>query len=114
MNLGRFCSISDSREFSRIYKNAKKWYCDCAVVYFLEGVEPKFAVVASKKIGKAVVRNLVKRRIRSSFYSLKDALKDGSYVIVARVGFASLPYEKICSSLKWAFKKVECLDETYF
>nr|MBP3725249.1 ribonuclease P protein component [Campylobacter sp.] len=109
MNVGKFVSISENSEFSSVYKNAKKWYCECAVVYFLPAQTNKFAAVVSKKIGKAVIRNKCKRRIRTAFCSLEVELKCGIYVIVSKIGFDKLSYEKICSNLKWAFKKIECI-----
>lgn len=109
MITGRFGSIGSNKEFLNVYKNAKKWYCGFAVVYFLEDKTPKLAVVASKKIGKAVVRNRTKRVLRSAFFGLSGELKDGLYVLVARTRLEELPYEIIQKDLKWSFKKVDCI-----
>lgn len=89
-----------------MYQNAKKWHCDCAVVYFLESDTTKFASVASKKIGKAVIRNRVKRLLRAVFYGFSTELKDGIYIVVAKAGLEKLPYNKIQKSLRWSFKKI--------
>lgn len=109
MNVGKFVSISDNSEFSSVYKNAKKWYCECAVVYFLPCDTNKFAAVVSKKVGKAVTRNKCKRQIRAAFYSLNTELRDGIYIVVSKTGFDAISYEQICSNLKWAFKKIGCI-----
>ncbi|RAZ50230.1 ribonuclease P protein component [Campylobacter hyointestinalis] len=109
MIIGRFGSISDSKEFVHVYQNAKKWHCDCAVVYFLESSSTKFAAIASKKVGKAVIRNRSKRLLRSAFYSFGNELKDGVYILIAKAGLEKLPYDRIQKSLKWSLKKVNSI-----
>lgn len=107
MIIDRFGSISDSKEFIYVYQNAKKWHCDCAVIYFLESDTTKFAAVSSKKVGKAVVRNRTKRLLRSAFHSFTSELKDGIYIMIAKVGLEKLPYAKIQKSLKWSLSKMD-------
>ncbi len=92
-----------------MYQNAKKWHAEGMVVYYLASNLNKFAAVASKKVGKAVVRNLVKRRIRAAFAPLDAQLKDGIYIVIAKSGLDELPFEKAQKSLKWALKKMDSL-----
>nr|WP_241517618.1 ribonuclease P protein component [Campylobacter blaseri] len=92
-----------------MYENAKKWHCECAVVYFLPFNEDKFTVVASKKVGNAVKRNLSKRLIRAAFLSFKDELETGKYIIIAKSKIGELKYDDICKNLKWSFKKMGAL-----
>ena len=109
MKINKFDSISDSREFSKVYQNAKKWHCDLAVVYFLESDRSRFAAVASKKIGKAVVRNRVKRLFRAAFSTLSSELKDGIYIFIAKSGADRVPFDKICKSFRWALKRMDSI-----
>lgn len=109
MKINKFDSISDSKEFSRVYQSAKKWHCDLAVVYFLESDTSRFAAVASKKIGKAVVRNRVKRLFRAAFSTLSSDLKDGIYIFVAKSGADKVPFDKICKSFRWALKRMDSI-----
>lgn len=109
MKINKFDSISDSREFSKVYQNAKKWHCDLAVVYFLESDTSRFAAVASKKIGKAVVRNRVKRLFRAAFSTLSSELKDGIYIFIAKSGADRVPFDKICKSFRWALKRMDSI-----
>lgn len=109
MKINKFDSISDSKEFSRVYQSAKKWHCDLAVVYFLESDTSRFAAVASKKIGKAVVRNRVKRLFRAAFSTLSSDLKDGTYIFIAKSGADKVPFDKICKSFRWALKRMDSI-----
>lgn len=109
MKIKDFASIGDSKEFSYVYRNAKKWHCSSAIVYFLESEEKKFAAVASKKVGKAVDRNLAKRRIRCAFAQLNVGLKSGIYIIISKSNIAEQRFSEIKSNLIWSFKKLDCL-----
>jgi ribonuclease P protein component len=109
LKINKFDSISDSKEFSRVYQSAKKWHCDLAVVYFLESDTSRFAAVASKKIGKAVVRNRVKRLFRAAFSTLSSDLKDGIYIFIAKSGADKVPFDKICKSFRWALKRMDSI-----
>ncbi|MFX1754304.1 ribonuclease P protein component, partial [Campylobacter jejuni] len=45
----------------------KKWHCEDVIIFYLKKKKKKIAVVASKKVGKAVVRNRSKRILRALF-----------------------------------------------
>jgi len=60
----------------------------------------RFCVTVSKAVGGAVVRNLVRRRIRGALDELTPAAgRSGRFVIVARPAAAELPYERLADDL---------------
>ncbi len=60
----------------------------------------RFCVTVSKAVGGAVVRNLVRRRIRGALDEMTPpAGRGGRFVIVARPAAAELPYERLANDL---------------
>lgn len=60
----------------------------------------------SKKIGKSVVRNKIKRRLREAFSKhIKDLKQEYYYVFIARKAIAEDDYHKISSSVNYLLKK---------
>ncbi|WP_169752993.1 ribonuclease P protein component [Campylobacter mucosalis] len=104
-----FESLSDSKEFSSVYKDAKKWHSDICVVFYKPTSDKKVAVVASKKVGKAVVRNRAKRLLRAVFISVSAELESGIYIMVAKNGLENVEFLKIQKALRWSLKKLGCL-----
>lgn len=106
----KYGRLGSTSEFETIYKNAKKWHCEVASVYFLPADEMKFAPIASKKIGNAVVRNKVKRRLRAIFASFCDKSKKGHYIMIAKDTLPNAKYEKALKNIRWALSKIGVLD----
>lgn len=105
----KFASIKDDKEFARLYKEARKWYCEVGVIFYQSSEENKIAVIASKKVGKAVARNRAKRLLRVVFFQMQDRLKSGKYILVAKSELLSVSFLKLQKNLEWGFKKLECL-----
>jgi ribonuclease P protein component len=88
--------INHSDDFRRIFRRGKKHPTPLGLVVTLpsEGVS-RLGVVVSKAVGGAVVRNLVKRRIRAAFTSLLPTLGSVEVVVKATPGADKLSYLQI-------------------
>lgn len=65
----------------------------------------RLGIIASKKVGNAVMRNKAKRRIRESFRQLTKTIDGWDFVVIARAQAAVVPYSVVDYHLKKALHK---------
>jgi ribonuclease P protein component len=104
-----FQTLKENREFQHTYKNAKKKYTNCFILFFKESGEAKVGFTASKKVGNAVKRNRAKRRLKALFVLFSQSLKKGTYIIVAKDCVTQVPFADLKRDMRYALKKVHAL-----
>ena len=86
--------LSRSGDFERVYREGTSRANRFLVLYSFPrqgGGQPRLGLSVGRKVGGAVVRNKVKRRLRESFWALAESLPaDHDFVIVARPGVEEL------------------------
>ncbi len=66
----------------------------------------KVGVSVSKKVGKAVKRNLVKRRILAIFKDMMPKVDSKhNYIIIAKAGCAELPFSDLVEQMNQLFAR---------
>lgn len=100
--------LRKNKQFIYVYKHGEtKSYELLTLTYVktkLKTVKVGFSV--SKKIGKSVVRNKVKRRLRESFVSLlKNVNKSYNYVFTAKKGIEEKSYFEIRQNMLEILKR---------
>ena len=81
---------------------------DCLAVYWRKngGKVCRLGITVSGRIGKAVVRNRIRRLIRESYRLMEDRVLPGhDIVVVARGRAVGADYRYVSSSLERAFLK---------
>ena len=108
-------TLNKNHEFKRLYNKGKSAASQCVVVYCRRtgGNENRIGFTVSTKIGGAVQRNRVRRRLKE-IYRLNEArLKPGyDIVIVARVRSRFIGYHEMESSLLNLFRKLNIMKDT--
>lgn len=95
------------RAYRRVFQQGKKLLSPLFVLYILPTSQPhsRLGLAVSKRIGSAVVRNRVKRRLREVFRRHKNLLNlHSDVVVVARSAAANAPAsvytEQFCGLLR--------------
>ncbi|MEG1608894.1 MAG: ribonuclease P protein component [Clostridia bacterium] len=106
--------LSGSKTFNYIYKKGSSVATRQLV---LISAPSKFTlrvgVVVSKKVGNAVTRNKVRRRIKEAFRALIPLVEDKcNYIIVARTGIDACNFRQINDSLVTALKRANKLKKS--
>ncbi|HHY74936.1 MAG TPA: ribonuclease P protein component [Bacillus bacterium] len=100
--------IKKNDEFQEVFKNGVSVANRQFVVYMLEKPEQnemRIGLSVSKKIGKAVIRNQIKRYVRQVFLELQEDLKQNmDYVIIARKPTAEMNFQETKKSLLHVLK----------
>jgi ribonuclease P protein component len=102
--------LSRSRDFDAVYRKGRSVSTRFLVLYAFprdeegEG-EPRLGLAVSRKLGGAVERNRLKRRLRASFDVLRERLPAGhDYVLIARPGLREAVESK---GFPWLQERVE-------
>lgn len=102
--------LKKNYEFKKVY-NEGKYYVEKYVVMYMIPNSSNFNRVgfsASKKVGKSVVRNRIKRRMKEAYRKFADSAKVGfDIVFTARAGSGSVDYSKIENNIISILKKAK-------
>ena len=101
-------SIKENKDFRRLYYKGKNVANELLAVYSRRtGVSGcRLGITVSAKVGKATVRNRVRRLIRESYRLMEDRVVSGcDIVVVARGRAASSDFRSVSSALDRALSK---------
>ena len=107
-----FISIKNNRDFMFMYRRARSLCADCLVLYYRKNKNEnlRLGITVTKKVGKAVVRNRIRRRIKEVFNEFSDKIPPCyDIIIVSRAKAAECDYSEIKSALKYLLIKAELI-----
>ncbi|WP_207941870.1 ribonuclease P protein component [Enterococcus sp. DIV2402] len=99
--------VKKEKEFQKVFQTGQSFANRKFVVYVLPKDQPHFRVGISvgKKIGNAVARNAVKRKIRASIFDMKDMINPNlDFIVIARPSVSNLSSQEVYSNLLHVFK----------
>ena len=114
--MGKFFVLKKRKDFLRAAKDITI-VCKNVVVQAAHPLSDgnvlpaRIGFTATKRLGKAHIRNRTKRRLRAVIREMYDnlALKGVDYVLVGRMGTAACPYADLKRDIMYAFKKINKL-----
>ena len=108
------CTLKKNSDFRRLYSKGKSAVTPYMVVYCRRNREKanRLGYTVSTKLGHAVVRNRVRRRLREIYRLNAHRLKSGyDIIIVARSRCVGAEYAKLDKSFLTACEKLSLLKE---
>lgn len=98
--LAREHRLRSSDEIRETIRRGKRISNRIATLHYLPANENQFAVVTSKAVGGAVVRNLVRRRAKAALYELQDKSPKLKAVLRMQPVAASASWEELSKSIR--------------
>ena len=109
-------SIKQNHVFRRLYSKGKSAVSPCVAVYCRKnGLDHnRLGLTVGTKLGKAVIRNRTRRRIREAYRLHEGALRLGyDIVVVARVRASFVRYGELERNLLKCLSKLGLLEAEY-
>lgn len=101
-------TVKLNREFRYAYRKGAKFVTGTVVFYVCANRQSlsKLGITVSAKIGKAVVRNRIKRHIRAAYSARKDEISQGNnIIIVARTKAAYAGFDEIKRDIDYCIRR---------
>lgn len=106
-------SIKKNREFIRMYKKSKFYVGKFMIIYSYKNKlnTNRIGITASKKVGKAVKRNRIRRLVKESLRFYENYIIDYHDLIFVIRKNEELPtFEQIKKEMKFLLKKMKVFD----
>lgn len=104
--------LCHNRQFSYVYRRGMRASCQDLTLIFAKSRQKRVGFSVSKKVGGAVVRNLVKRRLRECMRPALPELKTGLYVMIAHPAVTERTFQQMKASTDSLLKKLSLYQQT--
>lgn len=101
--------LQKNKAFQYVYHRGRSAACRDLVMLVAKGRGVKVGFSVSKKVGNAVTRNLVKRRLRECFRPYLGDVKSGLYIVVARPSAAKATFSSLQRDTRYLLNKHQAL-----
>lgn len=105
-------SLKLNKDFRKLYYRGKSCVCRNVVVYCMKSSTDsnRIGITCGKSVGKAVVRNRLKRLVRESYRLMEPDLQKGfDFVFVIRSRAVGKAFSDINRDMVYAMKKLSIL-----
>lgn len=104
--------LKKRKQFNYLFKHGKSEHVAFLTLIYLPCKSKNFKIgySVSKKVGKAVVRNKVKRRLKEAFNKISDNVLDNHfYILIPKPEIVNLSFNEICELVSKIFKKANLI-----
>jgi ribonuclease P protein component len=101
-----YLRLKKNNQFQKLFKKGKRVFSPCLTLLYVKGKDMTFGIALSKKHGKAVKRNRIKRLVRAAFDKNCNLLNDNYSIVVLPKILDEYDYKNIEKSLISCFKKI--------
>lgn len=101
--------VKESRVFDEVIESGKKIKNYNFVIFYQEKKDSptKYGITVPKKVGKAHIRNNLKRKVRAIIRNYnKNYEKNYNCIIIIRNSCLNLSYQELSSSLQYLLDKI--------
>lgn len=106
--------VKKNYEFHRVFRKGKYFAGKFIILYALKNYHGKsrLGITASKKVGKSVKRNRLRRLIKENYRLYENFVKEGyDLVFVARNSLSTPDFYDIKKEMKFLLKKLNVFDQ---
>lgn len=104
--------LRKTSQFQAVYRKGKSAGTREISVIYLSSSALRVGFSVSKKVGNAVTRNKIKRRLRAAFRAELPSLKKGLYIVAARPAAVQADFQTLKRSLRYLLKKQQLYQAT--
>lgn len=108
-------TLKQRKDFVETAASGKKWVSETLILQISDSTADHIEVgfTVTKKLGSAVIRNRIKRRLRAAVADIfpEHAAIGHKYVLIGRTDTLTADAEKLRKDLKWCLKRLICAEE---
>ena len=103
--------LGGNRNYRYVYRRGKSFPSRNLVLVYLKGREQRFGFSVSSKVGNAVTRNRIRRYLREDVRRLREQLKSGKYIFIARPAVKMAAHDELSRELRSLLRRAKLMKE---